>query len=110
MSYTIRFTPRKRRSNWSAINIEPAKELTAHGRMQPAGLEAFEVRTDEKSAVYSYEQRHAAELDRAQERQLRANAKAWEFFQGRPPSYRKAAVYWVVSAKKEETEPGGSPS
>ena len=102
-SYTNRFTPRKQRSNWSAINIERAKELIALGRMRPAGLKAFEARTDEKSAVYSYEQRHAAKLDRAQERQLRANAKAWEFFQSRPPSYRKAAVYWVVSAKKEET-------
>jgi uncharacterized protein YdeI (YjbR/CyaY-like superfamily) len=102
-SYKNRFTPRKHRSNWSAINIERAKELIALGRMRPAGLKAFEARTDEKSAVYSYEQRHAAKLERAQEREFRANAKAWGFFQSRPPSYRKAAVYWVVSAKKEET-------
>lgn len=102
-TYMNRFTPRNKRSNWSAVNIKRAKELIALGRMRPAGLKAFEARTDERSAVYSYEQRHAAKLDHAQERQLRANAKAWEFFQSRPPSYRKAAVYWVMSAKKEET-------
>lgn len=102
-SYTIRFTPRKPRSTWSAVNIKRAKELIGLGLMHPAGLKAFEARTDEKTAIYSYEQRHAGKLEPAYERQFKANRRAWEYFQARPPSYRKAAIWWVVSAKKEET-------
>ena len=102
-SYSNRFTPRRPRSNWSAINIKRAHELIQEGRMTPAGLAAFEARTDDRSAVYSYEQRHEAQLDPEQERRLRANAAAWEWFQSRPPSWRRAAVYWVTSAKKPET-------
>jgi uncharacterized protein YdeI (YjbR/CyaY-like superfamily) len=85
------------------VNIKRAKELVELGRMRPAGLEAFEARTDDRSAIYSYEQRHKATLDDDFERQFRANEQAWESFLARPPSYRKAAVYWVMSAKKEET-------
>jgi uncharacterized protein YdeI (YjbR/CyaY-like superfamily) len=92
--YTNRFTPRKPRSTWSAVNIKRAKELVELGRMRPAGLEAFEARTDDRSAIYSYEQRHKATLDDDFERQFRANEQAWESFLARPPSYRKAAVYW----------------
>ena len=102
-SYVIRFTPRKPRSTWSAVNIARAKELTALGRMHPAGLAAFERRTDDRSAIYSYEQRRSAELEPAQEKQLRANAAAWKFFQAQPPWYRRTATHWVVSAKKPET-------
>jgi uncharacterized protein YdeI (YjbR/CyaY-like superfamily) len=102
-SYSNRFTPRKARSNWSAINIRRAHELIEEGRMTPAGLAAFEARTDDRSAIYSYEQRRQAKLDPEQERRLRADAKAWEWFSARPPSYRRAAVYWVTSAKKPET-------
>ena len=101
--YTIRFTPRKPRSIWSAVNIKRAKELIELGLMRPAGLLAFEARTDDRSAIYAYEQRHAATLDEEFERQFRANKKAWDFFLSRPPSYRNAAIYWVMSAKKEET-------
>ena len=101
--YTIRFTPRRPRSTWSAVNIERAKELARLGRMRPAGVKAFEARRDDASAIYSYEQRHAATLDPEHEREFRANTQAWEFFQRQPPSYRKAAIWWVVGAKKEET-------
>ncbi len=101
--YTNRFTPRRPRSTWSATNIKRAKELIELGLMRPAGLRAFEARTDDRSAIYSYEQRHAATLAEEFERQFRANKKAWDFFLSRPPSYRKAAIYWVMSAKKEET-------
>ena len=66
-------------------------------------IEAFRARNPGKSGIYSYEQRKAAELDAVQERRFRANKKAWEFFQRQPPSYRKAAIWWVVSAKREET-------
>jgi uncharacterized protein YdeI (YjbR/CyaY-like superfamily) len=103
VSYVIRFTPRKARSTWSAVNIKRAQELIAEGRMQPAGLTAFEARTDDRSAIYAYEQRGNAKLDPEQEREFRANAAAWEHFQSRPPSYRKTAIWWVVSAKREET-------
>ena len=71
--------------------------------MQPAGLEAFEPRTDARSAIYAYEQRGNTKLEPEQEREFRANAAAWEYFQSRPPWYRKTAIWWVVSAKREET-------
>ena len=102
-SYMIRFTPRKPRSTWSAVNIARAEELVAQGRMQPAGLAAFEARSDDNSAIYAYEQRHAARLEPEQEREFRANEQAWEYFESRRPSYRKSAIWWVVSAKREET-------
>ena len=103
VSYTIRFTPRKPGGIWSSVNIKRVKELTARGLMRPAGLKAFEARNPGKSGIYSYEQRKPAELDPVAERRFRANKKAWEFFQKQPPSYRKAAIWWVVSAKKAET-------
>jgi uncharacterized protein YdeI (YjbR/CyaY-like superfamily) len=102
-SYTIRFTPRKPRSTWSAVNIERAKELVAEGRMRPAGLAAFEARSDDRSAIYAYEQRHAAKLTAEEEREFRTNEGAWAFFEAQPPSYRTTAIWWIVSAKREET-------
>lgn len=102
-SYMNRFTPRRPGSNWSAVNIARVAELTAQGRMRPAGLAAFDRRRDETTAVYSYEQRHQAALEEAEEQQLRANPAAWQFFQARPPSYRQAAIRWVISAMKAET-------
>ena len=101
-SYTIRFTPRKPRSNWSSVNIQRVGELTELGRMQPAGLKAFHERDEEKSKQYSYE-RATRKLDGIYEEQFRANTKAWEFFQAQPPSYQKVASWWVISARKEET-------
>jgi uncharacterized protein YdeI (YjbR/CyaY-like superfamily) len=71
--------------------------------MHAAGLEAFERRSGDKSAIYAYEQRHQAKLGAAQQRALRANAAAWRFFQAQAPWYRRNATYWVVSAKKAET-------
>jgi uncharacterized protein YdeI (YjbR/CyaY-like superfamily) len=103
ISYANRLTPRSARSTWSAVNIARVKELTAQGRMHPAGLKAFEARADERSAIYAYEQRRSPELDDGQERRFRANAKAWEWFQAQPASYRKSALWWVISAKREET-------
>jgi uncharacterized protein YdeI (YjbR/CyaY-like superfamily) len=102
-SYSIRFTPRRPRSIWSAVNIKRASELIAQGRMTPAGLVAFEARDEQRSAIYSYEQRHQAALEPEQEQRLRANAAAWEWFQSRPPSWQRGAIYWVTSAKRPET-------
>lgn len=101
-SYTIRFTPRKAGSNWSAVNVRRAEELFELGLMRPAGLEAFRARR-QRTGIYSYEQRQEARLEPAQERRFRANPKAWAYFQARPPSYRQAAIWWVVSAKREAT-------
>ena len=102
-SYTIRFTPRKAQSIWSAVNIARVAELTREGRLQPTGVAAIERRSAGRSAIYSYEQREAATFDEAAERQFRANPKAWEFFQAQPPWYRRTATYKVISAKREET-------
>jgi uncharacterized protein YdeI (YjbR/CyaY-like superfamily) len=102
-SYMIRFTPRKARSTWSAVNIARAKELVAEGRMRPTGLAVFEARSDDRSAIYAYEQRREAKLAPEQEREFRSNARAWEFFAAQPPWYRKNTIWWVVSAKREET-------
>jgi uncharacterized protein YdeI (YjbR/CyaY-like superfamily) len=102
-SYTNRFTKRKARSTWSAVNIRRAKELISLGRMQTAGIKAFEQRSDERSAIYSYEQRQSAKLSGAFERQFRANKKAWKFFRAQAPWYQRVAAFWVVSAKKDDT-------
>jgi uncharacterized protein YdeI (YjbR/CyaY-like superfamily) len=101
-SFTNRLTPRKRGSNWSSVNIKRIGELIAEGMVQPAGLRAFEARDPAKSEIYSYEQQNPA-LDAESEARLHANDRAWQFFQAQPPSYRRTATWWVVSARKEET-------
>jgi uncharacterized protein YdeI (YjbR/CyaY-like superfamily) len=98
-----RFTPRKPKSNWSAVNIKKVAELTARGLMKPAGLAAFARRTEARSQVYSYENRHLASLDPEREAAFKANPRAWEFFGKQPPSYRQTAIYWVMNAKRDET-------
>jgi uncharacterized protein YdeI (YjbR/CyaY-like superfamily) len=102
--YMIRFTPRKPRSIWSAVNIARATELTTLGRMAPAGLAAFERRTAERSAIYAYEQRRHPELAPAQARAFRRNRAAWDFFRAQAPSYQRIALFWVVSAKRDDTK------
>ena len=100
-SYTNRFTPRRRGSVWSQVNIKLAHELIAAGRMQPAGLAAFEARDGARSGQYSYEQR-TRDLAGDELARLQADAAAWAFYQAQPPSYRRAAAGWVMSAKREE--------
>ncbi|WP_396216351.1 YdeI family protein [Gemmatimonas sp.] len=100
--YTIRFTPRKRGSNWSAVNVKHVEGLTAAGRMQPAGIRAFEARTPNKTGVYSFEQR-SAELPEPYAGLLAANTKAATFFATLPAGYRKQTMWWIVSAKREAT-------
>ena|SRR5690348_4068735 len=101
-AYTIRFTPRKARSIWSAVNIKRAKELEAAGLMAAAGLRAFGERDEKRAKLYSYE-RAAAKLDASLEAMLRANRKAAEFFDKQPAGYKRVAIFWVMSAKKQET-------
>ncbi|MDQ1702412.1 MAG: hypothetical protein QOF57_1664, partial [Frankiaceae bacterium] len=97
-----RFTPRRPRSIWSAVNVAKVAQLTAEGRMRPAGIAAFERRTEARTGVYSFEQQDLA-LDAESEARLRADPVAWEFWERQPPSYRKPATWWVVSAKRPET-------
>jgi len=102
ISYQIRFTPRRRGSIWSAINIKRAKELLEQRRMRPTGLKAFAARIENKSGIYSYEQR-SNELSQPYAKLLKKNKAAWNFFQTQPLSYRKMIGWWIISAKKEET-------
>jgi uncharacterized protein YdeI (YjbR/CyaY-like superfamily) len=102
ITYKIRFTPRRRSSIWSAINIKRAEELARQKRMRPAGLKAFAARIENKSGIYSYEQR-TTELAEPYATHLKKNKAAWNFFGMQPPSYRKMIAWWIVSAKKEET-------
>jgi uncharacterized protein YdeI (YjbR/CyaY-like superfamily) len=101
-SYTIRFSPRKSSSIWSAINLKRAQELIKLGRMQPKGVEAFRNRNEDRSRRYSYEQQ-GSKLIGEYENKLRANRKAWKFWSAQPPWYQKTTGWWVFSAKKEET-------
>jgi uncharacterized protein YdeI (YjbR/CyaY-like superfamily) len=102
--YVIRFTPRRRGSVWSSVNLGRVKELTRLGRMRPAGLEAHEARDGAKSGLYSFEQRKQVTLPEKFERKLKRNREAWRFFQAQPPWYRRTAAWWIISAKKEETK------
>ena len=101
-SYMIRFTPRRAGSTWSQINIRRARELERLGLMQSSGRKAFESRDAVQTMRYSFEREHA-KLPIALERMLKANKLAWSFFQSQPPSYRRTATWWVMTAKREET-------
>jgi len=101
-SYTIRFTPRRASSIWSANNIRRVEELTKLGRMRPAGIRAFERRSEKRSAIYSFENAPRT-LPPEFEKRFRSNRKAWRWFNEEPPWYRRVAIYWVTSAKREET-------
>ena len=103
IAYSNRFTPRRPKSNWSAINIGRVEELTRLKRMQPAGLAAFAKRTEAKSRIYNYEQTDEPIFDPALEKIFKANKKAWEFFCALPPYYRKGEIRWVHGAKQEAT-------
>ena len=101
--YTNRFTPRRRGSNWSAVNVRKVAALTKAGRMRPAGLRAYDARSEKKTGVYSFEQPEDPKLTRDQQRRFRADPEAWAFFRSMRPSYRRTATWWVVSAKREAT-------
>lgn len=100
--YVIRFTPRKATSVWSAVNIARVQALEAEGRMTEAGRAAFAARREHRSGIYSFEQA-SVELPPAYARLLKANKAAWRDFQACAPSYRRAVMWWIVSAKQEAT-------
>ena len=100
-AYTIRFTPRRKGSIWSKVNVERFEALKAAGTMTPAGEAAYE-RDKHRSGVYSYEKPLAA-LTGEEEALFRTSERAWSDWERRPPSYRKSALGWITSAKKSET-------
>lgn len=100
--YTIRFTPRRPDSNWSAVNVRRAEALIEEGRMQPAGRRAFDARSPARSGQYSYENR-PVDLPAEYLARLEADEKAASFWRAQPPWYRRTSAWWIVSAKKEAT-------
>jgi uncharacterized protein YdeI (YjbR/CyaY-like superfamily) len=100
--YAIRFTPRTKRSTWSAVNVARMGELIAAGRADPAGIRAFEARTADNTGIYAYENR-PADLPAEFLSRLKANEAAWRWWQAQRPGYRRVATWWVVSAKREAT-------
>lgn len=99
-SYKIRFTPRKIGSAWSAVNVKKVEALLQLGKMKPAGLHLFNNRTDVQG--YSSEHRNVP-LAHEYEEQIKANQSAQTFFSNLAPSYKRDSIWWVMSAKKEET-------
>ena len=102
VSHVQRFTPRRKGSNWSAVNVANVARLQADGRMRPAGIAAFEARTPEKTGVYSYE-REIEPLSDAELARFEADSIAWADWQTRPPSYRRAVTAWITGAKQAAT-------
>jgi len=102
-SYTIRFTPRKPSSIWSAINIAKVEELMKQGLMKPAGMASFNLRKEHRSKIYSHEN-DTAVLTPDLEKKFKRNKKAWTFFAAQPPSYRKVILHWIMSAKQKATQ------
>jgi uncharacterized protein YdeI (YjbR/CyaY-like superfamily) len=101
--YTIRFTPRKPDSTWSAVNLKRVRALRKAGRMRPVGLRLFQQRDRKKSGLYSFEQRRRITLPPSLARRFRAHAGAWTYFRSQAPWYQRTASFWVVSAKRETT-------
>ena len=102
-SYTIRFTPRKKTSIWSAINIKKIEELSKAGLMKNAGLKAFKLRSEERSGIYSHEKEPSL-LTPEFEKQFKSNQIAWDYFNQQAPSYKKVMIHWIMSAKQEKTQ------
>lgn len=100
-SFSQRFSPRKPRSKWSAVNVRRAKELQAEGRMHQAGLRAYAAR-DGSIKRYSFEEK-PSKLDPASLKALRSNRRAWTFFRTQAPWYQRTSIFWIMDAKKEET-------
>ncbi len=102
-SYQIRFTPRRRESIWSLVNIAKTQELIAQRRMRPAGIAAYEARSQKKTGVYAFERERPAELAAEDVRTFKKNGAAWRYFEASAPSYRRVMTHWVVSAKQPAT-------
>jgi uncharacterized protein YdeI (YjbR/CyaY-like superfamily) len=101
-SYSIRFTPRKSGSIWSAVNVKKMAELAAAGLVMPAGERALAKRSAHKTAIYSYE-REAEQLSEAEQVTFEQHEQAWAFFTAQAAWYQRTATHWVVGAKRAET-------
>lgn len=102
-SYCIRFTPRRKNSIWSSINIQKMEVLIAQGLMRPEGLNAYAFRTEEKSSIYSHEK--APEKFSPEFLALfQENAPAWTYFSTQAASYQKVMVHWIMTAKQSKTQ------
>jgi uncharacterized protein YdeI (YjbR/CyaY-like superfamily) len=102
-SYSIRFTPRRKNSIWSTVNIKKVEELSKAGLMKPEGLAAFKLRKDSHSSIYSHET-EAKQLSIDYEKQFAQNKAAWDHFQKQAPSYKRVIIHWIMSAKQEKTK------
>jgi len=100
--YTIRFTPRRSGSRWSAVNIKLIAELESAGKLTDAGRAAFAARKDRDSKGYTAQKKVGA-FDEARLRAFKKDKPAWTFFEAQPPGYRKAMAWWVMQAKQEAT-------
>jgi len=103
-AYSIRFTPRRTGSIWSAVNIAKMEMLTQAGLVKPEGMAAFKKRTESKSRVYAFEQEKTAELPEGLLKIFEANIPAWAFFEAQPPGYKKVILHWITTAKQEKTK------
>lgn len=103
-SYTIRFTPRKATSIWSAVNIDKMEALLKSGLVKPMGIAVYEKRKESKSKIYSHEQKEPIELPESFEIEFKAHLSAWTFFMNQAPSYRKIMIHHINSAKQEKTK------
>jgi uncharacterized protein YdeI (YjbR/CyaY-like superfamily) len=101
-SFTNRFTPRKKNSIWSNVNVAHIERLTREGRMMAPGIAAFNAKDEKRAGVYSFE-REKAELEPKMKKRFRQNPKAWRYFEAQPPYYRRMAAWWIISAKRDET-------
>jgi uncharacterized protein YdeI (YjbR/CyaY-like superfamily) len=103
ISYSQRFSPRKPRSIWSLINVRHVERLKNEGRMQSAGLAVYALREDKRTGIYSFENR-PRELSPEYQKVFQKNKKAWEFFKNQPPYYQRTLSFWVMGAKRDETQ------
>jgi len=108
--YTIRFTPRRKSSKWSKVNVRMVSQLEAAGKRTPAGRAAFEARLDNAKDPsfhpnlegYTAQKKDAA-LDPARLKKLTGNKPAWTFFSAQPPGYQRSLAWWVMQAALDET-------
>lgn len=103
-AYSIRFTPRRPGSIWSAVNIDKMEDLLKKELVKPAGIAAYGKRTENKSRIYAFEQKEDPKLPEEMEKEFKANGTAWDFFMKQAPSYRKQMIHRIISAKQEKTQ------
>ena len=98
--YMQRYTPRTPKSLWSELNIERAKKMIKLGNMTELGFKAFSEGMKTKERVPSSKNFSVPPYFKTA---LIKNKKAWNNFQNFSPSAQLAYVYWVNTAKTEET-------